>query len=87
MPMRPTDGAGVETMAGAAAGPASTSDVRIQIGEARYHVIGMPTARATARAIADRPGCRRAAANHPRRQAMRTIDAATTAETAAIGKR
>ena len=33
-----TDGAGVETMAGAAAGPASTSEVRIQIGEARYHV-------------------------------------------------
>src|SRR3954468_5770266 len=76
-----TDGAGVDVKTGAAVGPASTSEVRIQTGEATYHVTGAPTASSAATTSPVRPRCRRAMAAQPRRQATMPT---TTAMTAAV---
>ena len=51
-----TDGAGIDARATAGVGPGSTSEVRTQIGDARYQVVGAPTAIASATTTPVLPG-------------------------------
>ena len=82
-----TDGAGADAIGGAADGATSTSEVLIQIGEARYQVKGRPIASAIATRTVVLPGWRRAATIQPRRQAITAASTTARADPIATGSR